>query len=848
MKKFSLFFTLLISLTGFSQNVLKGTITDENGQPIPGVRIAVQNSTYGVPSNSLGKFYLQLEARQDTAIVKFSMLGFETDVDTILLSNSVVVYNKVLIESSTNLNTVEIIADKRDFAKEVMQKLIDNKSAMQKQYDSYQCNTYIKTSLEKEPKKRKNKPAVIESTDSTKNENNELPLREKMNFIESVSITQFQQSNTFKETILAHQDYSEKSSSNVEVAVEFSNPNSPIPGQVIEHNPYIFYEKVEDGDFNLYQNLVNLPKVASNPIISPLSFNAFVNYKFTLSTVFFEGDQKIYEILVEPRFKEVPLFSGSLFVMDSLWILKSIDLAINPRGLEFFSYFRIIEDYVEIDSNWVAERREFTYTISDGPDLVLGNTRVHHENYQFNLPFNRSTFNNVVMEYDEEAFNKDSAYWVNSRPIQLKTEELEFIHVQDSIERVLTSDAYIDSVNNDFNKVLFWDVVLNGVGFRSRTKKQEIYINPLIAQIQPLAVGGYRHRLGGHYEKEFDNAQAIRVEGQIDYGFRNKDVKGFLGTEYTYLPRHFGSLKIKGGDIYDFVTMDQSLTEFFSLRNRVQKKFISISQRYEIVNGLYGRLTFDYSKRLEITGLDNPPWVDSLESIGLWSKPQPFDTYTVSIFELQMVYRFKQSYILKGNKKLIIGTEYPELRMTYKKGVPKLFGSDVNFDFLEIGISDKVNFGTFGDLKWDFEAGTFFGKSASQVQFIERRFFRGSDLLFFSDPLNTLQLLDSTFNTTRPYTQIFAIHHFNGALLGRVPLINKTKIEVVAGFGGLFIEEANYRHLELYAGLERKIKIRKQLFKLSAFYVIRENNAAAVQLNFKIGVDFFNTFNNSWSY
>ena len=162
-----------------------------------------------------------------------------------------------------------------------------------------------------------------------------------MNFIESHSITQFKQNNTYKETILAYHDYTERSNSTVQVAADFTNPNSPIPGQIVENNPYIFFEKVQDGDFDLYQNLINLPKVCSRPIVSPLAINAFINYKFTLNSVFFDGDQKIYDIMVEPRFSEVPLFSGNLYIMDSLWIVKSIDLSINPNGMEYFKYFKI---------------------------------------------------------------------------------------------------------------------------------------------------------------------------------------------------------------------------------------------------------------------------------------------------------------------------------------------------------------------------------------------------------------------------------------------------------------------------------------------------------------------------
>ncbi|MBD3637500.1 MAG: carboxypeptidase-like regulatory domain-containing protein [Crocinitomicaceae bacterium] len=838
MQKIVFILLLVFSFTGYGQYVIKGTVKDEYGQGIPGARVSVENSTYGVPTNANGAYFLEINEKGEF-IISYSMLGFETKVDTVRISEKMNIHDVTLIEISTELTAVEVYADKRDIAKEVIKAVVDNKKNMKRQYETYQCYTYIKTGLEKE-----NRIPFMKEEDEPEG-------RQKMNFTESYSITRFEANDTYKEVILAHQDYSDKSNSSVVVSADFSNPNSLLPTQVIEYNPYIFFEKTEDGEFDPYQNLISLPKISSRPLVSPVAFNTFLNYKFYLKSVFFEDGQKIYDIIVEPRFNESPLFSGNLYIIDSLWVIKSMDLSINSSSMEYFKDFRIIQDYEQIDSNWVPVRREFIYTINDGSDRILANTRVQHSNYEFDLEFDKKEFNNVVMEYEEDAFDKDSAYWADTRPLQLKPEELKFIREQDSITKIVQSDEYIDSVNQEYNKVTFWDVVLSGVGFRSREKKQEIYINPLINQLQFLAVGGYRHRIGGYYSKEFENAQKIRVDGDIDYGFRNKDVKGDLGIEYTYLPRHFGSLKVRGGDIYDIITLEQSLTNLLSGGNFVRNTFIGASQRFEIVNGLYGRLSYDYSTRRSIADIEPAPWQDTLYAIGFWSPPQPYDTYTVSVFELEFLYRFKQQYVIKKGKKIIIGTEYPQLRLTYKKGVPDMFGSDVNFNYVEIGATDEVTFGTFGIMKWDVEAGSFIGdkNNLDNVQFIEQKFFRGSDFFFFSNPLQSLQMLDSTFHTARPFVQAYVIHHFNGALLGKVPLINKLKIEVFGGGGFLYINEWSYRHLEAYIGLERKFKIRKQLFKIAVVYAFRDNsNPNTALFNFKFGVDFFNSWTNKWSW
>lgn len=837
MKQLTLFVILLFAQTLNAQFVIKGNVLDENQKGIPGVRVALSNSTYGVPTNAKGAFFLEVEEK-DQYIINFSMLGFESKTDTIQVTHPTTELNVVLIEQATSLNTVEIYADKKDVAKEVMKAVIDNKKNLSQQFESYTCETYIKTTLEKE-----NRIPFLKGEDEPAG-------KQKMNFIESYSISKYQAKNTYKEQVLAHQDYSDKSASSVVVSADFSNPNSILPSQTIEYNPYIFFEKIEDGEFDPYQNLIELPKVSSKPLVSPVAINAFVNYKFFLKSVFIEDGQKIYDIIVEPRFKESPLFSGNLYIIDSLWVIKSMDLKINASAMEYFKDFRIIQDFERIDSSWVPVRREFIYNINDGKDVVMANTRVHHSNYSFNVDFEKNEFKNVVMEYEEDAFDKDSLYWANTRPLRLKPEELKFIAEQDSIAQELQSDEYIDSVNTEYNKVTVWDVLLNGVGFRNREKRQEIYFNSLINSVHFIRLGGVRYSLGGYYSKEFDNAQKIRINGSLDYGHRLQNFKGFLGAEYTFLPRRFGSFKIEAGNVYDFMTFNQSIVNFFGPGNQVENTYLELSQRLELVNGLYGKLSYNFSERVSVADIPLAPWQQWLSDTLGWPPPISYPTYTVSIFELELLYRFKQKYIMKRGKKIIVGTEFPELRMRYKKGVPDMFGSDVNFNYIEIGASDEVTFGTFGKMKWDVEAGSFVGSQTQidQVQFIEQKFFRGSDLFFFSNPLMSMQLLDSTFNTARPFLQAYVIHHFNGALLSKVPLINKLKLELVAGGGALFIRDINYRHIEFYAGIERKIKIRKQLFKLAVFYCLRENNQASVNLNFKFGLDFFNSWTNEWSW
>ncbi len=841
---------LLVNLFGFSQYVLKGTVSNSNNEPIPGVRVFIENTTYGVITDHKGAYFLELNSPKQYPIA-FRMIGMKDTTQVVNINSKMTILDMVLYQYSTELSTVDVHADKINAAKRVIKKMQDNRKRMANQFTNYSCITYQKTGLEKE--KREFSFSKKAEPDTAKPE----PI--KMNLIESIAESKFISPGTYHETVLAYQDYSEKTEnipSSTE-SIETYFEEEIVPKQTIMVNPYIFFEKIEDGDFNLYQNMINLPKISEHPITSPIGVQAFTNYKFKLKSIFFESERKIYEIEVIPRFKTAALVSGSLYIIDELWVIKSFDLKVNSAAMPFFKDFTVIHDYEEKDGYWVPVRREFIYIVNDVESIISANTRVNHSDYKFNQTFTEKDFKNEIQHYDEQAFDRDSTFWIKSRPIQLKSTELDYIRIQRRIEAYEESEHYLDSVDAEYNKVTFWDITLNGVGFRNRFKQQEIYINPVLEGLKILGVGGFRYGVGGHYSKTFDNTQSIKISPQLDYGFRNRDLKGQLGVEYTFLPLKFGSVKVEGGDVYDMITTQTSIIDLFGRNNYVRNQFISLSHRRELINGLYGQLKFSYSDRQSIQSLELGSWVDFIgdyiasdsiltEYYGNFNKPVEFKRYKVSLFELRLQYRFKQKYIIKGNKKLIVGTEYPELELTYRKGVPGLFDSEVNFDFLELTVSDEINLGNYGDSRWSMTAGSFVNQV--DLRFIENKFFRGSDFSWFSNPLMTHQTLDSTFYTSKPYMQAFYFHHFNGLFLNKIPLINLLKFESVAGASLLSIQDINYLHAEFIVGVERKFMLWKQYFKYGFYYTSRFNSTNSAVFRLKFGLDYFNPFTNSWTY
>ncbi|MCC7454883.1 MAG: carboxypeptidase-like regulatory domain-containing protein, partial [Crocinitomix sp.] len=184
---------LLFTFSLNAQFILKGAVKDKNGEPIPGVRVYVDSTTYGVVTDYNGLYFLELT---NTKIypIRFKMLGMADTLIKVAVSEKITILDVTLVDETTELQTVEVAVKKINVANSIIRKVQENKKAMQVQVKNYTCDTYLKTGLEREPRK----PDSTQISPS------------KMSLIESISKTTYIATNTYHEKIVAHHDYSDK--------------------------------------------------------------------------------------------------------------------------------------------------------------------------------------------------------------------------------------------------------------------------------------------------------------------------------------------------------------------------------------------------------------------------------------------------------------------------------------------------------------------------------------------------------------------------------------------------------------------------------------------------------------
>lgn len=665
---------------------------------------------------------------------------------------------------------------------------------------------------------------------------------------EALSITRFAAPNRFSEQIfLADEHRGGKPLSDgrqAEVRFSVGREDDVVPTQREQSLGKHFMESYADGNLDLYRGTVELPRLMSVAVPSPLAWDASLQYRASVVLAEAKANAVHWTISVEPRAASGAGFRGTLVVEDSAFTLVRAELELPSSALVQHARGRVQQDYGRVDGHSVVLRRRFTLIEANGDSA---RTEAVHDSYLFGVDYRPKDLGLAAVAYAPEAFTRNPEAWAASRKIALEPGEARHVNFQDSLTLYYDSDAYKDSVDAAYNKFHWWEPLISGVGYRNSKSGTSWFVLPVVAQMRVFGVGGYRHNLGGSFTQILPNQRRWELEGNIDYGVANKDVRGDLTATFTYNPRRFATLRLEAGDNYTFVNTYQPILGTFARGNYVRKTFFQGSHRIELTNGLYLRSSFDFSRREAITNLKLEEWSNQL--FGELNAPTPFRTYTIALLGADLTWVPGQRYVLKGPRKIALGSPWPTFSFQARQGIPGLLGGMVNFTSLRLNARDFRQSRFWGTTNWNAGFGTFLAKELDSIRFIEHRFFRGSDQLLFSNPTTSLQALDSTYHTARPWMEAYFVHHFDRSILDRVPLVRALRLVPAVGGGMLYVAEAKVFHAEVYTGLEVPFRLWDQRMRLGAYRVwTNRGNPEIPGFRLKFGLDFYDSYRGRWSY
>ena len=851
MKVISTFYTTVYFLTIYILfplinfcNHISGVISDSNGEPLPFASIYIKNSTYGVSSNAFGEYFIELEDGQYTIV--YSYIGFQNFEKTIKLKDHSQKIDIQLLAEDQNLIEYEVVSNTKNKALEIINEVKKNKKKFIHRSNS--SIEYLKNTIEKRQYKLKRKDTIeIWQLDTSEQINFK---NDVLKFIESYGrLYRINQNNNFRD-YKAYHDFADTKEEQDFVLIQsfedFGEYN--ITPKYEANDDYEILNNLSEIEFNLFLNNINV-SISNKPIISPLAPGSRTYYKYDyLGFIPTEDSNKIFKIKITPRFNNEPLLKGILFVKDSSFNIESLELKLSgPIQSEFkIENFHVIQNYQQLGNQNLLKRKIIDYSIKEDIHKILGNTVAIYDDFKFKEKVPEYLKKNQIKYFADSSFSKNNEQWNEFRPLDLKENEIEYVRYTDSLRQYYQSEEYALKQDSGYNEITWAKLLWEGIGRKNRYKGYSFYVWPVISQFNILGVGGYRHNLGFNYNQNISDQYKISTQNRIDYGVANKDFKGSTNISIISNKKKYKQLTLAIGDEYKVINRFPSIITAFSRSNYVRSQQLETAYRTEILNGLYSEWKISYCFQTPIDNLDlSTDWFSPLDSAASLA-PVRFNPYTKLESRIQITWLPFQKYYYKKNKKIVLGTKFPTVNIIYRKGVPKLFQSEVNFDYLEVGVNDEFSVPHLGKSKWNVQLGSFLNKENLRV--IEWKYFRGSDRGFFSNPLTSLQLLGPTLLTQNSFFRANYVHSFDGNILNKIPIINRLGLQLSGGAASLIIPDVGYQHLEVFLGISRPFKIFGGLVKFGVFIASSINSENGLESEFKLGANGYNSMRDQWDY
>lgn len=808
------------------QSLLKGTVLDEKNTPIPLAKVYVKNDAEMRTLTDANGYY-ELRLFPGEYFLVFNAVGYEERESYISIGNDVLELQRdiqLFPLKLMEIESVKITAKKSNPGREIILKVVERRDRMSPWNYAHTVDAYIKAT---EKITRKNAAQKQKASDETP-ETPEDPFEEEkkkqralandMNLVEVQLNRAFAPPNKVKEVRNAY----EKRGDDLN----------------------LYYTTTVKSNFNFFQNLMHLNDLHQSPVSSPISIPGILSYKYRLEEQYEENGKKISRIKIIPRSIATTTLEGYIWVVDSTWLVQKLELTLNKGNLLRYDYFTVRQVFDHIgDTLCVLKSQELSYGVKYKDQSSTCKTIADFSNYVFNATFSKKFFGDELAVTAQTAYEQDTSFWNKKRVISLTPEEKAYILAKDSIRDAQNRKEYLDSVDAIFNKVTFWKVVWFGVDHRNRPNKSQWTISSMAGLLRPLYIAGPRIAPNFSYFKKWKDERTLDCYNELSYGFLNKDIKGRTWWKYRYNPFHFGTLTFTLANDFDAIRSYDAITQIYQRSNFIEKTVMRLGNSYELFNGFYVRTDLEYSERRSIKDYK---FLSLFDSVLPNNNPTDFQPYNALLAEINISYTPHQKFMREPRRKVLLGSNYPTFYMTYERGIPKLFNSIIDHEYLRVGILQTFKIGTLGTSSYHVTSAKFL--SSKNLLAADFKFQRRSDPIWFSNPLYSFQGLDSSLPSKDIFFEAHFVHHDNGAIINKLPFMKKTGIGLVFGAGALYVKEFNWQHYEVLAGLERNFKFSKRRLRIGIYVTASDGNKINSHVNYKISFAVLDDRSMKWNF
>ncbi len=804
-----IFLFLSLSEGVFAQKAnIKGRVTDAQGSPMEFAALYVENTNIGTTTNEEGDYLLKLAPGTYTLV--FQYVGFKTQSQEVVLAGEDILLDIILSTEAMMLKEIIVEVNDKDPAYAIIQQAQQKrKYYLEEELKSYQCKVYIK-GLQRLSEKPNRFMGVRIDVDTG-----------IVYLSESYSELSYQQPNQYKERMIA----------------------SKVSGD----SRGFSFNQATDAWLNLYEN-ISAKDLTERGLVSPIAANAMAYYRYRLEGAFYQNGILINKIRVIPRRKSAPAYSGFIYITEGTWRIHSTDLFLKKGSVEFVDSITVQQVYAPVAESdvWLPLSQKFFFSADGFGFKGNGYFAFIYSDYVVEPAFPKKYFGKEVITVEKESNKKDSTYWEQIRPVPLTLEETKDYQRKDSLQIIRQSPIYRDSLDRARNRISVGEVLWAGYTYRNTARKKTISFQPIFSTFQFNTVEGLVTDFTIDYQKNYEDRRYFSIQPTLRYGFANQRLQAKVAAAYRFNPLQNAQISLEGGRYIEQISRVQSISPFVNSVYTLfmEQNFLKIyektygkvryQQRFFKSLRLFTELEYasrdpmennsDYSFR-DVKNREFTPNVPATrENINA-----AFEQNQALTFGAVLLINFKQKYARYPDRLFVIESNLPTLRINYRKGIAML-GSDVNYDFLTLGVFQSLSLGVVGNMEYNLEVASFLNNS--KMTFIDYRHFLGNQTIFYRNAFGGFQLLDYyRLSTNQTYVLSNFEHHFEGFLFNAIPLFKKLKWQAVVSANYLYTEDTRH-YLELSLGIEHIFKILRVDF-ISALQTGRPLNTG-----FRIGFGF----------
>lgn len=756
---------LLFSVTANAQNtIVEGRVTDaKTGEGIAFAAVAFVGTTMGTTTDFNG--YYIINANKPVDSLRCVFVGYNP-LTLKVQRNKKQTLNFVLEPTAYNIGEV-VIRPGENPAEILLKKIIKHKEDNDKsKYGTYQYETYNKLQFDlnnftdkfSKRKALKQLSFIFENVDTSETGKAYLPIF----MTETVS------------------DY-------------YYRKNPPDKKEYVKASKVsgVKNESVSQFLGDMYQNLdiyENTLVLFEKEFISPISNTGLLFYKYYLTDSAFIDQHWCYKIDFTPRLKQDLTFTGNLWVHDTTFAIKKIQLQVNKdANINFVKDFFVEQAYEQVDGKYWM--RSYEKVVADFNPLktgtmgLYGRKTTYYRNIKVEQPIDDGLLKGAAnIEVADGAMEWSDSYWADIRPDSLTKAETAIYKMVDTIKSLPIYRTTYDLVYG-----LITGYMIAG----------PLEIGPYYSIYSFNQLEGNRFRFGIRTSNNFSKRIEFSTYGA--YGLRDKEWKYFGGVRYMIgkAPR-----RVIGGNYrHDIELLGLSNTSTVQLnvlasigRRRPLNQLLLTTNatayyEHEWFSGFLNRLT-----------VSRKQWQPGLFS---FSKINPDGTtsnvrsFTTSEVTLMTYFAYDEKYVNGEFDRTSLGTKYPAITLTATFGFKNVLGGNFDYQQLKLLVTDRFRVNPFGYTDYSIEAGKTFGSIPYPLLNIQT----GNETYGYSAYYFNM----TNFNefATDQYVRLFVTHHFEGLLLNKIPLMRKLKWREVATFKGVIgsISAHNQNVYQLPSGM-----------------------------------------------